>query len=108
MYVEWLNYAGFDVAEAAAADEALVKAHTLKPSIITTALGLRADVDGCVLCAQLKHDDRTKQIPVLVVTAWVTGGHVERAREAGCDAVLLKPCLPPQLASELNRLLNRL
>jgi two-component system cell cycle response regulator DivK len=107
MYNEWLTSAGFMVAEAGAADEAFNKAHILKPSIITTGIGLEDGPDGCVLCEQLKHDDSTKEIPVVVVTAWALGGHIERARKAGCDAVLVKPCPPNLLVSELNRLLHR-
>src|SRR5438105_3415137 len=106
MYTEWLNYSGFRVAEATHADEAFEKAHSLNPSIITTGIGLLDGPDGCVLCERLKGDDGTKQIPVLVVTAWAMGGHVERARRAGCDAVLIKPCPPTVLLSEIQRLLQ--
>jgi two-component system phosphate regulon response regulator PhoB len=107
MYSEWLSFCGFAVAEASAAEEAITKAVSLRPSIITTGIGLREGADGCALCARLKREEATREIPVVVVTAWVFGGHVERARQAGCDAVLLKPCSPTVLASELNRLLSR-
>jgi two-component system cell cycle response regulator DivK len=108
MYAAWLSQSGFTVAEAAGADEALAKALTLKPAIVTTGIGLQEGTDGCVLCERLKHEAGTKEIPVVVVTAWVMGGHVERAHRAGCDAVLLKPCLPNTLLSEINRLLERM
>jgi len=106
MYAEWLNYSGFRVAEATKADEAFEKAHTLRPSVITTGIGLKDGGDGCALCDRLKHDAGTKEIPVLIVTAWALGGHVERAKQAGCDSVLLKPCPPATLLEEIKRLIK--
>jgi two-component system, cell cycle response regulator DivK len=107
MYVEWLSFSGFRVAEAAQADEAFEKAHTLQPSIITTGISLKEGGDGCMLCDRLKHDKGTREIPVLIVTAWALGGHVERARLAGCDGVLLKPCPPTTLLAEIKRLIKQ-
>ena len=107
MYSEFLAFSGFRVALAQHADEAVEKARTLRPSIITTAIGLPKGDDGCALCARLKSQDTTRGIPVLVVTAWVMGGHVERAKRAGCDAVLLKPCAPTTLVAEIRKYLGR-
>jgi CheY-like chemotaxis protein len=106
MYVEFLAYSGFRVAQAKYADEALEKARTLQPSVITTCIGLQNGDDGCELCQRLKSEDTTRRIPVLVVTAWALGGHVERAKRAGCDAVLLKPCAPTTLVSEIRKYLG--
>ena len=106
MYTEFLTYSGFRVAQAKRADEALDKARTLSPAIITTGISLMDGDDGCHLCEQLKNEDGTRAIPVLVVTAWAMGGHVERAKRAGCDGVLLKPCQPTMLLAEIRRLLQ--
>jgi CheY-like chemotaxis protein len=107
MYAEFLAFSGFRVALAEYADEAVEKARTLRPSIITTSIGLQKGDDGCVLCERLKSDDTTQTIPVLVVTAWALGGHVERAKRAGCEAVLLKPCAPTTLVAEIRKYLGR-
>ena len=106
MYAEWLAYSGYRVAVAATVDEALKKVHRLRPHIVTTDIGLPGNADGCELCARLKADVRTRAIPVIAVTAWAMGGHVERARRAGCDSVLIKPCLPDELLAEIERLLK--
>jgi CheY-like chemotaxis protein len=106
MYARWLVHSGFRVAEAATADEAIEKAHRLSPNVITTDIGLSGNGDGCTLCERLKADARTKTIPVIAVTAWAMGGHVERARRAGCDSVLIKPCLPAELLTEIQRFLK--
>jgi CheY-like chemotaxis protein len=39
---------------------------------------------------------RTRTIPIIALTAWAMGGHVEGARRAGCEWVLIKPCLPAE------------
>jgi len=107
MYAEFLSYSGFRVVEAELAEDALQKVKQLQPSIVTTGIGLLNGDDGCRLCERLKSDAATSKTPVVVVTAWVMGGHVERAKQAGCDAVLLKPCPPSTLVSEIRRLLQR-
>jgi two-component system, cell cycle response regulator DivK len=105
MYAEWLMFSGFRVAEAATVEEAIEKTLSLRPHVITTDLGLPGS-DGRELCQRLKADERTREIPVIAVTAWAIGNQVERARSAGCDSVLLKPCLPEDLLKEIQRLLK--
>lgn len=107
MYAEMLEYSGMRVVESASAEDAFEKAEKLRPDVITTGIRLQGDIDGCGLCERLKNADRTSSIPVIAVTAWALGGHLERARHAGCDAVLVKPCAPATLIAEIYRVLNR-
>lgn len=106
IYAGWLAHSGFRVVEATSVDEAFLKARQLQPSVVTTDIGLDGDGDGCLLCERLKGDPRTRNIPVIAVTAWALGGHVERALSAGCDSVLIKPCSPDALLAEIHRLLK--
>jgi two-component system cell cycle response regulator DivK len=107
LYAEWLRYSGFRVAEAVRAEEAMAKAYELVPDLITADMGLRSsDIDGCQLCERLKADARTKAIPVIAVTAWAIASNIGRAHRAGCDSVLIKPCLPDVLLAEIQRLLK--
>ena len=106
MYAEWLIFSGFRVAEAKNGPDAIEKARELRPDVITTDIGLKGEMDGCQLTESLKSYADTNTIPVIAVTAWAMGGHLERARTAGCDAVLVKPCLPEVLLAEIQRLLG--
>src|SRR5689334_4839204 len=106
MYGEFLSYSGFRVEQASEAQEAREKARLLRPAIITTEVGLADGADDRDLCEWLKVDEETRTIPVVVVTAWVGERHVERARRAGCDTVLFKPCSPATLVSEIRKLLH--
>jgi CheY-like chemotaxis protein len=105
MYCEWLEYAGFRVVCCDTADAALAKALEVHPDIVATELALRR-VDGRDLCAALRADERTKEIPILVVTAWATPEYIGEARRAGCDAVLVKPVLPEVIEEQILRLLK--
>lgn len=106
MYVESLVHFGLRVAAASNADEALRKIRDLPPDIITTDIGLPGSMDGCEMTEKIKGDARTKAIPIIGVTAWAMNSEVKRARLAGCDSVLIKPCLPSDLLIEVQRLLK--
>jgi two-component system cell cycle response regulator DivK len=86
--------------------QALDKATTLRPDIITTELSLSNGLDGLELCRLLGDAASTKGIPILAV-----GGEgpteVEEARAAGCTSVLLKPCSPERLLVEIIWILAR-
>jgi CheY-like chemotaxis protein len=77
----------------------------LRPDVITTDLTL-LDCTGVSLCAQLKKDEITKDIPVIAVTGRAMPDEVAYALASGCVAVLVKPCLPAELLSEIKRVLR--
>jgi hypothetical protein len=62
-------------------------------------------MSGLDLCRLLRQDESTRDIPIVVVTGDAFEHEVKRARNAGADTVLVKPCLPEQLASEIRRVL---
>ncbi|MGH7268080.1 MAG: response regulator [Candidatus Rokuibacteriota bacterium] len=104
MYIQFLVFEGFRVEEAANGKEALQKALAVSPDIIVMDLSLPV-MDGWEATRQLKHDPRTRRIPIVALTGHALGAQSQRAREAGCDAFLTKPCLPEALVAELRRML---
>jgi len=64
------------------------------------------DLDGFHVCRRLKEDSRTREIPVLFLTA--LGGEAEemRALEAGGIDFILKPVSPPVLAARVRNQLE--
>lgn len=102
MYAEYLDFSGFRVAEATNGAEALDKAFALLPDIILMDLSLPI-IDGWEATRRLKNDERTKKIPVVALT-----GHALNQSEGeklGCDAFVIKPCLPDTLVAEVKRVL---
>ena len=63
-------------------------------------------MDGWEATRRLKADHRTAGIPVVALTGHALAGVSERAREAGCDAFVTKPCLPEDLVREIKRVLE--
>ncbi len=103
MYVEFLHHEGL----AAICVPTVEQAMTIAPcaDVVITELRLPGEMNGVELVAWLKRDERTKSIPVVVLTASAWNADRERAETAGCDLFLTKPCLPCELLSELRRLL---
>jgi two-component system cell cycle response regulator DivK len=105
MYSAYLQFSGFEVAEATNGVEAIEKAQDLVPDIILMDLALPR-MDGWEATRRLKGDARTSHIPIVALTGHALAGHAEGARQAGCDAFVTKPCLPDALVAEIKRLLE--
>ncbi len=101
MYAEFLRHHGFLPLPVSTAADALMVA--ARADVIVTALLLPGDMDGVEFITRLKNEERTKHIPVVVLTACAWDSDRDRAAAAGCDAFLAKPCLPDALLAEIRR-----
>jgi len=104
MYAEYLVYAGYRVAQAGNGAEALDLAYELHPDLVVMDLSLPV-MDGWEATRQLKANPRTHGTPVIALTGHALAGHSRRARQAGCDAFLVKPCMPEELEAVVARML---
>jgi len=103
MYAEYLRLSSaWAVDEAADGREALAKAISRVPAVIVTETRLPG-LSGFDLCRLLRSDAVTADLSIIVVTGDALEADVARARMAGADAVLVKPCLPDRLCGELKR-----
>ncbi|HEY7216734.1 MAG TPA: response regulator [Thermoanaerobaculia bacterium] len=102
IFAEYLEFRGFRVATAADGLEALEKAFELRPNVILMDLSLPG-IDGWEATRRLKQDERTRDIPVIALTAHALASAHEKAREVGCSAVVTKPCPPKELEQEVRR-----
>jgi CheY-like chemotaxis protein len=93
---------GYAVEHAANGREALAQAIRNPPDIIVMETHIQG-VDGFCLCELLRADRGTSTVPIVVLTADARPTSLDRARRAGADAVLTKPCLPEVLLSEMDR-----
>src|SRR5258706_4300735 len=103
MYAECLRGSHYDVDAAEDGREALAKALDTHPDVVVTETRLPG-MDGFALCTLLRQDAATSDIPVVFVTADAFEDDVRRARAAGAESVLIKPCLPEELLGEVRRL----
>ena len=63
-------------------------------------------LSGYEVCQRLKRDVKSKDIPVLMVTALKDSGDIERAVAAGADDFLSKPVHRLELVSRVRSLLK--
>jgi two-component system, cell cycle response regulator DivK len=105
IFAEYLEFRGFRVATAADGQEAIDQAFELHPDVILMDLSLPR-IDGWEATRRLKADDRTRDIPIIALTAHALAAAHDKAMEVGCDAVVTKPCLPKDLEQEVRRQLE--
>lgn len=104
MYATFLEGA-FQVIEAGDGHEAIAIMKTRRPDLLITDLSLPR-VDGFELIAIARRDPRLRDVPVICLSGYGGHAHEARAREAGCDRVLQKPCMPDALADAATALLK--
>ena len=106
LYAMWLTEAGFTVKQAHNGLQALERAFENVPDIVVTDLNIPG-IDGFELTRRLKLDPRTREVPVIAVTGYAAfQADPARARRAGCDVVLEKPCSPDDLEAAIRTLID--
>jgi CheY-like chemotaxis protein len=105
MVAEYLAFRGFAVAEARDGIEALELARRLQPEIVLMDLRMPG-MDGWEATRRLKRDPQTCHIPIVALTAHALAPEINTARQAGCDAVIAKPCDISVLADSLIKMLK--
>jgi two-component system response regulator MprA len=85
--------------------DGLQRARASRPDAIICDLDM-PKMDGVALCRALRADGGTRRVPIVVVTG--SGGEqVRAALDAGCDAVLPKPCSRALLIATITECLGR-
>jgi len=102
MVAEYLAFHGFPIAEARDGREAIALAASWRPAIILMDLQMPG-MDGWEVTRRLKADPTTNGILVVALTAHALKREVQAARDAGCDAVVLKPYALALLADALTK-----
>ncbi len=97
-----LNLKNFDVVDARDGVEGLTKAKEEKPDLILLDIML-PNMNGYEVCANLKRDPETSNIPVLFLTARDDTDSVIRAHRAGADDYIVKPFSTTILFNKINR-----
>jgi CheY-like chemotaxis protein len=102
-----LRMHGFTVANAATGESALTAARQLHPHLILLDVHL-PDMDGRQVCRQLKQDDKTARIPVVLISATLAlrGERLLDPEQYAADGYIPEPCEGDLLAETLWKVLK--
>ena len=104
MVSEILKDAGFDVVSATNGRLAFEKLKQQSINFIILDI-LLPEMDGFAVYEKLQADPVTKNIPVMIVTAWADTYHLQRASELGIRHFLAKPFTEDELLLAILTLL---
>lgn len=99
-----LTHRGYDVITAKSGHEALELVFGEPPDAAILD-GIMPGMEGHEICARMRSDTRTAEIPVLLLTAKAADADERQAAEAGVDAYIVKPFRIEELDLKLRELL---
>ena len=102
-YRRLLEHAGWSVHDAGDGEQALRIVAGVLPSVVVMDISIPG-IDGWEMARLLKLDERTRGVPVLLVTGHALDEDRRRARELGCAGYLVKPLSPSRFVEEVERL----
>jgi len=102
---ELLEPEGHQIETAADGREAVDKALALPPDLILMDVSMPR-MNGLEACHLLKNDERTRLVPIVLVTGLTARADRIEGIAAGCDDFLTKPVDPQQLVLRVRNLLR--
>lgn len=104
MLGQMLGLRGYRVLEAANGEEAITLAQTGRPDLILMDLNMPV-LDGFNATLRIREDERTRDVPVVALTAFDTVEFRAAASAVGCTDFVVKPLDTDRLEALLERLL---
>ncbi len=101
-----LTKLGYTAITAQDGEEAVAKALSNLPDIILLDVKL-PKLSGIEVCKRLKSDDRTRNTPVLILSAKAQSSEIREGLEAGADKYLCKPISFPDILREITNYENK-
>lgn len=101
-----LGAAGCQVRTAADGNAGLEAVEKHRVDLVVTDIAMPR-MDGIQMVEQLRQKPAMKEVPVIAVTGQAVADVPAKARAAGCNLVLSKPCCPDHLVSIVNQHIGR-
>jgi len=101
-----LRFAGYEVLLALDAGQAQALIHAALPDLILLDWMLPG-ASGLTLAKTLRRDARTRQVPIIMLTAKSAEGDKIAGLDAGADDYVTKPFSPKELIARINAVLRR-
>lgn len=100
-----LNMEGYEVISATSGEEALRKIESQQPDLIVLDV-MMPGLSGHEVCRRLRADARTREIPIIFLTARDSLADRDRGLELGANAYITKPFGPRRLIEAIEDLLD--
>jgi two-component system phosphate regulon response regulator PhoB len=101
-----LEKEGYRVTGVVSGEEALRAARSTPPDLIVLDLMLPG-MDGLTVCRELKQDAKTRDLPIIILTAKGEEADIVAGLELGADDYVTKPFSPRVLLARLRAVLRR-
>ncbi len=101
-----LKSTGYQTITATDGERGLLLAREKKPDLILLD-AIMPGMNGYTVCETLKHDQATRDIPVIMLTALDTGDDFEKALQKGADWYVTKPFDREHLLQKIAYLLEQ-
>jgi DNA-binding response OmpR family regulator len=101
-----LQIAGFNVVEVPNGEEAVKKALEIIPDLILMDVRM-PKMTGFEACKALKQEEKTKDIPIIFLSAKGQEGEISTGLELGAEEYFLKPFAPDDLTHRVNKILTK-
>ncbi|MDH5505947.1 MAG: response regulator [Anaerolineae bacterium] len=100
-----LQRAGHEVLSASDGSRGLQAVAEHMPDLVLLDMAL-PEIDGWTAAEKLKEDPKTKNIPIVALTAHTLPGDRKRAINAGCDGYIAKPINVATFTDEVAEFIN--
>ena len=101
-----LERGGYEVVGAPDGEEALRLALDRIPDLAVLDV-MMPKLDGYEVTTRLRQNERTKRMPIILLTARVQEADIARGFEAGADDYVKKPFSPQELGARVQAILGR-
>ena len=101
-----LSASGMDVLEAEDGRTALELARSERPDLVLLDV-MMPDVDGWMVARELADDERTREIPIVFLTARAESGDKRMGQQLGGVGYIVKPFDPVTIGDFVERVIER-
>jgi CheY-like chemotaxis protein len=100
-----LTRAGYDVLEASDGEMGVEMAVKHQPKLIIMDL-MMPKMDGATAIWHIKQNEATRNIPIILLSAYIKGDQAKRAMDAGAEELISKSLILTELVDKVKRYIN--
>jgi DNA-binding response OmpR family regulator len=102
-----LTFAGHKITQASNGEQAVNLAQEILPDLVMTDVRM-PKMTGYEACRAIKDNEKTKHIPVVILSAKGQDEEIETGISAGAVDYILKPFAPDELTRRVGEILGKL